>query len=402
MKRRHFLMGLAAAARAPVKITSISMAQVQGRFHKFVAMNSYDRAPKGHTYENTLVRIATNQGVEGVGIGSRRARPDDLRGLIGANPLELYEMAGGRITGRAPAWAPLLERERWLDGPLFDLIGKLLGKPCWALMGDAGRDEVEVYDGTLYFSDVWFRDRGVRAVMEEAEEALKKGYVGLKLKAGRGDKWMERDAGLQRDIEVLHAARKLAGPEVKIMADPNNGYRNDFERAWALVRDTGAAKLYWMEEIFPENVDDYTRLRERMEGAAIDTLIAEGESVTDPERLAPYLKPPRTVDVLQMDIHAAGFLNNLKMARMGAEAGALTVPHNWASHLGMLMGLHMAKASPAVPAAEDDRSSYDVIDSSAYTFRKGYYRVPDLPGMGIQVNEKVYSEKYRAGEVRIA
>ena len=77
-----------------------------------------------------------------------------MRKLIGANPLELYEMSAGRMTGRAPAYDALLRRYMWLDGPLFDLIGKLEGKPCWKLFGEAHKERVEVYDGTIYFADM--------------------------------------------------------------------------------------------------------------------------------------------------------------------------------------------------------------------------------------------------------
>ena len=49
-------------------IRGIALAPVECRFHKFVAMNSYDTAPKGHTYSNTLVCIRTGDGAEGVGV----------------------------------------------------------------------------------------------------------------------------------------------------------------------------------------------------------------------------------------------------------------------------------------------------------------------------------------------
>jgi L-alanine-DL-glutamate epimerase-like enolase superfamily enzyme len=183
MNRRHFLSTIAVAAARPAaaRITQITLAPIDGRFHKFVAMNSYDKAPKGHTYTNTLIRVATDVGVEGVGelLGNPRdaALQQALRTLLGADPLRLYEMRGGSITGRAPEYAGVLSRYRSLDGPLFDLVGKLTGQPAWRLIGGSARDRVEAYDGTLYFSDVWFRDRAVRAVVEEAEEAVKRGYL---------------------------------------------------------------------------------------------------------------------------------------------------------------------------------------------------------------------------------
>jgi len=412
MTRRHWLTGLVAPALlhsrggSSAQITRIALAPLQGRFHKFVAMNSYDVEPKGHTYMNTLVRVFTGQGVEGVGVASGSATDpknlEALKVLLGADPLSVYGMEQDRITGRSPRYAAVLTRLKWLDGPLFDLIGKLTGKPCWKLLGGSVRESVEVYDGTLYFSDVWFGERGVRAVLEEAEESLKSGYVGMKFKVGRGWKWMEREAGLRRDIEVLKAVRKLAGPKVKILADANNGFRDDFDRAWRLMAETAEARLHWMEELFPEDAALYTRLRENMAQAGIKTFIADGESVREPEALAPYLQPRRLVDVLQYDMRVGGFLGNLEAARMGAAAGALSVPHNWASRAGLLMGLHIAKAVKNIPAAEDDRSSHDVLVAEGYRFARGHYSVSDAPGLGLSVDAKLYEARCRAKEVVLA
>jgi L-alanine-DL-glutamate epimerase-like enolase superfamily enzyme len=149
------------AQPASARITRIAVAPIQGRFHKFVTMNAYDTAPKGHTYSNHLIRIQTNQGVEGVGVMGYRT-PDDafykaLRIFVGTDPLAVYQVEGGRIIGRSQAFADVLCTYAFLDGAFFDLVGKLTGKAAWRLIGDSARDRVETYDGTLYFSDVWFR-----------------------------------------------------------------------------------------------------------------------------------------------------------------------------------------------------------------------------------------------------
>jgi len=411
MNRRQFLFTSVAAASvrftqsSSVTINRIALAPITGRFHKFVAMNAYDKAPKGHTYDNTLVRIGANQNIEGVGVMAYRASDKEfieaIRKLIGANPLEIYEMRDGRIIGPAPAFADLLNRYRHLDGPLFDLIGKLTGKPAWKLIGDSVRDRVEVYDGTLYFSDVWFRDRGVRAVVEEVEEAQKFGYRGVKLKLGRGWKWMDREEGLRRDIEVIRAARKAAGPQLKIMTDANNGYQDNRERAWRLLAETADANVYWIEEPFPENVEQYAQLREKMRRAGLKTMIADGENLQLASSFEPYLKPKRLMDVLQLDIRTSGFLENLRAAQMGEAAGAVCIPHNWGSQIGGLMGLQLSKAARNVVAAEDDRSTCDVIVAEGYEFRNGFYTVPEKPGLSIKVDEAVYRQKYQPVEIEL-
>ena len=194
--RRTFLAAAAGAASirrgrpAQARITAISLSTIQGNFHKFVAMNSQDNEPKGMGYTNVLVRIATDAGVEGVGVMGYTP-PDsaflrDVRSLLGADPEAAYEFRDGRVWGRSANFSGLLTRYKHLDGPLFDLIGKLRGVPCWQLLGESVRETVEVYDGTLYFSDLWFQDRGVQAVVDEALEATGNGYVGVKLKIGQG------------------------------------------------------------------------------------------------------------------------------------------------------------------------------------------------------------------------
>jgi L-alanine-DL-glutamate epimerase-like enolase superfamily enzyme len=411
MNRRDFaasfaaMAGLSGAAGNP-RIRRIRFAPIEGRFHKFVAMNAYDRAPKGHTYTGTLTIFETDAGVEGIGTTGYR-RPDqvmlaDAARLIGADPLALYTEENGCLAAPVTQFADVLTRQRHFDGPLFDLIGKLRRKPVWRLIGESARDRVEAYDGTLYFSDVWFRDRGVRAVVEEAEEALSKGYRGLKLKLGRGSKWMDADEGLRRDVEVVKAVRAAAGRGVRLMGDPNDGYRNDFERAWRLMQETADANLFWMEEIFPENIEHYTALRERMLEAGMKTLIADGENFREARQFEPYLKPRRLMDVLQLDIRQGGFLDCREMARMGEAAGAVSVPHNWGSQIGGLMGLQISKALQSVIAAEDDRSTCDVIQAEGYSFSNGYYTLPDEPGMGIRVDAKVYREKCLSNETVVS
>ena len=410
MNRRTFLLGApllaGAAAAAETRITRVTLTPIQGRFHKFVCMNSYDTAPKGHTYENTLVRVQTDSGLEGVGVMGY-ATPDPaftkaLRQVIGADPLKLYQIRDGRIVGRSADFASLLTSYNHLDGPLFDLIGKLVGKPCWQLIGDAVRDQVEVYDGTLYFSDLWFKDRGAQAVVEEAVEATRSGYLGMKFKVGRGSKWMKKDAGLARDIEILQSVREAVGPKSKILADANNGYKDNFTGAWDLLRQTKSVNLHWMEEIFPENVAHYQQLRKQMSAEGIDTLIAEGESMRKVDDIKPFLEPEKVVDVTQMDIRRGGFLSNLDSAQLAERAGAQVVPHNWGSQVGLFMGLHLAKAVKAVIAAEDDRSTCDSIVAKGYEFRNGHYSVSSEPGLGISVDEAIYREKYLQHETVIS
>ena len=396
----------AACAAARAKITEISLSAIQGNFHKFVAMNSRDNAPKGTSYSNTLVRIKTDAGVEGVGVMGYTL-PDteflaDIRSLLGVDPESVYEFRDGKIAGRAPAFNDLLVKYKHLDGPLCDLIGKLREVPCWQLLGESVRDEVEVYDGTLYFSDLWFSDRGVQAVVDEAREAIAGGYLGVKLKIGRGSKWMPRDAGLQRDIDVVRAVRSAIGMQAKLLVDANNGYANDFEAVWRFLEETREQRVDWLEEAFPEDKDLYRRLRGLMQQAGISTPIADGENMRSAAEFQEYIEPERLFDVMQLDIRTGGVLDCREMSRMGEPFGAKAVPHNWGAQVGLLMSLHLAKTQENVIGAEDDRSVCPALTVRGYEFKDGHYTVSSEPGLGVSVNEDFYEAPDFPGQTVVA
>src|ERR1700693_6342984 len=137
--RRAFLTSLATSASAlrgasqtSVRITRIRVSILKGRFHKQVAMNAYDKAPKGGTYTHPLLRIETDQGVEGIGAGTCGMSRDDysteLWRQIGDNQLELFEMAGGKVVRPSQWFAESHAKAQYLDGPLLDLIGKLTNR----------------------------------------------------------------------------------------------------------------------------------------------------------------------------------------------------------------------------------------------------------------------------------
>jgi D-galactarolactone cycloisomerase len=415
--RRAFMTQLSAATLAPrlfaqdhrtdAKIKRIRLSTLHGKFQKFVAMNAYDTKPKGESYEHTLIRIETDSGVEGIAPASYRdlctaAYAKELKPLIGAKISELYTFSNGRISGRGERFASLLMANRHLDCAFYDIAGKLAGKPLWMLIGSEGRERVPVYDSTIYFSDVWFRDRGVAAIREECAEAIHAGYAGVKIKLGRGDKWMSREEGDRRDIEVTLAARQAIGPTALLMADPNYGYRGQYDKAMNLMDQTKPARLLWMEEIFPETPEIYTKFKADLRAHGNSCKLAFGEHMHALDAIDPYLKPNRLVDYVQYDIRANGFVDNIAIARKCASVGATVDNHNWASQMGYIMSLHMARALGNYGILECDRSTCDVLRVDTPEPVKGTVPAPSKPGLGISIDEDVYRINNAPNEIVIS
>lgn len=402
MRRREFLraasaLALAASARpAPAddrpgsardldRLREFRITKITGFRHvcprpKLVGKNSHLDV-HGDTTSEDVLRISTDQGLEGVGIG--RAAPDVARQLIGQT-LDSFWTPGVGAT------SPLGRS----DHALYDLVGKALGVPSWKLFGGEGPEWVPVYDGSIYFADLLpqFSDRGVARIVQEVEQGLDRGHRAFKIKIGRGYKWMPRDDGFQRDLDVVRAIRSAVGPDVRLMVDANNGYTPDDALRWL---DALGDDLFFVEEMFEENPRDDLRLKEHLKSRGKSTLVADGESAREVSHFDELLKA-HAIDVLQPDIRAFGLTLQWAMSRRIAELNpdARLAPHNWGSNLALPMMLVLARGIPNFLMAEQDTSTSDLFDDPAWEFRDGKIRVPDLPGCGLSLREDVFRSTY--------
>lgn len=351
------------------------IARVRG-FHyraprpKFVGKNSHLDDHGAEVHDDVVV-LTTDSGVEGFGSG--RLQREAAAALIG-KPLDaLWRGEAGSIGGLGRS-----------DQALFDLVGKILDRPAWALMGGRGDEWTNVYDGSIYFNDL--RDesaeRGVGRLLDEVESGLEAGFRAFKIKVGRGFRWMEKDAGFRRDVEVVRRIRAQVGPDVALMVDANNGFTPDEARRW--LSEVGDTRLTFVEEMFPEAVDDDRALREFLRERGWDTLVADGESADRPEHFTPYLDAG-VLDVLQPDIRAFGLSLQWALARELEQrrSPARLAPHNWGSHLGGFMQLTLARACPEVIWVEIDRARSTLFDADGYDLRNGRMRAPRTPGCGL-------------------
>lgn len=407
----HALPTLVSSSAEPV-IERITVLRVPGSFYRPIAMNAYDRAAKGKDGSIDLVRMVLSDGTVGVGERGYVRFGDDeansLQRLLGVAPSTLYTWADDRITGYSAAYRGFFEdmRYAWIETPLLDALGKVRTLPVYRLFGAPVREGVDCYDGTLYFADVW-KETDASIIGELAARIKADGYKAIKMKVGRSYKWIEGEAGVERDIEAFIAAREAVGSNFNLMTDANNGYQGHFDWAVRYLEACDPYDMYWIEEIFPESEADYRRLRRTMEEKGIVIRIADGENavwgrraqIEDIDGFDPWMEQ-RLIDVIQPDMRTVGFSNVLRQARSAARYGASLVPHNWQSEMGKIMSLHAAKVEPSIRFAEDDRWSNYALDTSEYVFRDGQWFVPELPGWGVRVGE-LYDRFAAEGEERV-
>jgi len=382
---------LSSSFRQAPTIEKITALPVQGEFYRSIAMNAYDRGPKGIGGRTSILRVVLDDGTEGIGIlgyrGINDKKIDRLRELIGITPSEIYQWKEDRITGFAEPFRPLLTDPEFafIESPILDALGKLKEKPVWQLFGPKVRSAVDCYDGTLYFKDIEL-DTGVSVLADIAKRIKEDGYKAIKMKVGRPYKWMEGEAGVERDIEAFMVVREAVGENYNIMADANNGYEDQFEWAVRFLSECLPHDMYWIEEIFPDSVEQYKRLHSELNAKNLKTRIAEGENMPNIEDFEPFLDK-NIYNIIQPDMRTAGFTNILRASKLTNTHNIAVVPHNWQSEVGKLMSVHAALIDQNIRFAEDDRYNNFGVDASNYLFRDGQWIPPEDPGWGIQLTD---------------
>jgi len=332
----------------------------------------------GDRATDRMVRLFTNAG--GEGIGNCRAEKDACAKLIGKDPFEFFRRDERRVTG--PLGAGTM--------PLWDLVAKLLKKPAWELMGGAGTARVPVYDGSIYFADLLpqYADRWRDRFKEEIDMGLADGHRAFKIKIGRGSKWMPRNEGDARDVDVVTLIRQHAGPDVLLGVDANNGY--DLAGAKRFLRQVAGVKLAFVEELFPETVDDCLALKQFIKEQGGATLLADGETQHELEAFKPFIAA-HAIDVYQGDMNHFGIDGILTEAGWAAEQKLRVAPHNWGSLGGYYQQLHVGRAIPNFYRAEHDPLSNKVIVAEGYVRKNGFATLPDVPGFGLTINEEAFA-----------
>lgn len=390
MRRRDFLIaGCLAAARSAwvradetlpdLKVTRVVGFQLPSQRSKIAGKNARLDV-HGDRATDTMLRIYTKQGIEG--LGNCRAPQAAAAQLLGKNPLYLHN--GEERTFSGPLGAGTM--------PLWDLAGKMLKQPVYQILGNRGPEKVPVYDGSIYFADLLpqYTDKWQDRFREEMDMGLKLGHRGFKIKIGRGGKWMPRQAGDDRDVEVLKIIRSHVGPDVRLHVDANNGY--NLEGTKAFLKRAGDLNLAFVEEMFPETVPECLDLKAFIRQNGWKTLLADGETQHELKAYRPFVEA-KAIDVYQGDMNHFGIEGILQEAKWAEESGALIAPHNWGSLVGYYQELHVGRAIPNIYSAEHDPLSTDVLIADGYSIKDGKATVSEKPGFGLELDADKFAKQ---------
>tara|TARA_B100000676_G_scaffold307131_1_gene364883 strand:- start:653 stop:1210 length:558 start_codon:yes stop_codon:yes gene_type:complete len=178
-------------------ITSVTVTPIPSSYRKELGKNAYiDNI--GTQRLEWVVRARSSSGAEGISIANRLMRDgsvesmlEHIKGaLLGREVDQLLEISDGVVTGAGPGMEKWYFRNGWMTILAFDLVGKVRGVSAIDLLGGRKHDSVPAYDTTLYFQYFLNREHGALQVGDEAAQAVADGWRAVKIKLGRGGRWM--------------------------------------------------------------------------------------------------------------------------------------------------------------------------------------------------------------------
>ncbi len=343
-----------------------------------------------------LVRVLTDEGIEGVGQTSVFAAEQTARVLhemvapafLGEDPWDLEALVAKVVRRHYKFAGSFVVRALCgLDTALWDVLGKASGQPVYKLLGGALRTEIPVYASSMS-----------RAIAPEAEAerlaglVAEQGFRCVKIRVGQ-EMGRDEDAAPGRTEAIIPRVRAALGDQIGIHADANGGFTvAGAIRVGRRLEEYGYGHF---EEPCP-----YPEIENTAQvAAALDIPIAMGEHDNSLDQVHRIITG-RVADIIQPDIgYVGGVSRARRVAFMAEAAGIPCTPHCSSRSMLQVFTLHLAAAMPSVHqfqewSIEDDPSMCDLYGPVPQV-RDGMVTVPDGPGWGIAPDPEFLNSSQR-------
>ncbi|YCA45302.1 glucarate dehydratase [Bacillus sp. JZ8] len=287
-----------------------------------------------------------------------------------------------------------------LEAALLDLVGKFLGVPVAALLGEGQqRESVEMLGYLFYVGDRkktdlayrseedqkndWFRLRHEEALTPEAVVRLAEasyeqyGFNDFKLKGGV--------LSGAEEIEAVTALSKRF-PNARITLDPNGAW--SLEEAISLCKNKHDVLAYAEDPCGAEGV--YSAREVMAEFRRATGLQTATNMIATDWRQMGHAIMLQSVDIPLADPHFWTMQGSVRVAQMCHEWGL-----TWGSHsnnhfdISLAMFTHVAAAAPGNITAIDTHWIWQdgqQLTKEPFQIKGGVVEVPNRPGLGIEID----------------
>jgi L-alanine-DL-glutamate epimerase-like enolase superfamily enzyme len=262
-----------------------------------------------------------------------------------------------------------------IDSVVYDTIGKTLNAPLVTLWGGSKTELPVMLIGGYYTEGM---DVDEKTIIADIEEYKEMGVAACKFKVG--------GRSPEVDIKRVEIARKAAGDDFILAVDANQGWT----RAEALKFAIGVKdyNIRWFEEPCKWSYDkDAMKDIRLMSGIPV----AAGQSEASPAQCIKMMTEG-SIDVCNYDASWSGGPTVWRQVAGAAAALGFDMAH----HEEPQISAHLLGAAPTgtfleVFHPDRDPMFYSLI-KDRNPFNNGYYKIPDGPGFGIQLDWEVINQ----------
>lgn len=373
-------------------------------------------------FNPVIIRVNTDEGVSGIGevglaygnaskaaVGIVR---DFAKMILGRDPMKVEEL-----------WEFLFRGTFWgmgggpvvyggmsaIDIACWDIRGKVMNQPVYQLLGGKTKSSLRTYASQLQYG--WGKEYKVHIKPDEyaavAKKAVAEGYDCIKVdpvvldKEGKRpqvspDSWklygILTNDQIRLAVDRIAAMRDAVGPDVDIIIEIHSylGVNSAVQLGRALERFN---IFYYEEAIHPLNVDNMALL-----ARSVKIPIATGERIYTRWGYRPFFEK-QAIAVIQPDLCLVGGITEGKKICDYANIYDATVQmHACGAPVTTAAALQLEAVIPnfiihehhtfALKEAVKELCKYD------YQPENGQFAIPDLPGIGQELNDKVMMKDY--------
>ena len=350
-----------------------------------------------------LIKVKTDEGITGIGeayhgAGVHQIAVDErlTKPLIGQDPRnvdKLFRDMMGSMSASGFYQGAVMSAISGIESALWDITGQAAGVPIWQLLGGKFRDKIRIYND-CHAGET----ETPEAYAAKAREVEARGFTAIKFdidplpsRRDRYNRCISND-DIAHYVEVVTAIRESLDSNTDLAIDAHWFYAPvDILKIAHAFEDLD---LLWLEDpIPPENIA-------AMEGVTKSTRtpICTGENFYTRFGFRDLIET-QAADIISPDMaKAGGLLEGRRIADLADVYYIPIAPHNIGSPVQTVANCHVMAAVPNFLVLEFhhlDNPFWAGIVNEGPLIQEGHIDVPNLPGLGVTLNEDLLKNNFR-------
>lgn len=345
----------------------------------------------GNKSNNVVVKITTDQHIEGLGASSCsrvRAPPLTKAGETVETIIKALDKIAPRLVGMCHLdiqecidfMDPIIDgnyaAKSAIDMALHDIWGKQENRPLYLLLGGYRKE---------LLTDRSIGIKSPEHMAQDAVRAVNEGFRAIKIKVGTNP---------SQDIERVRRVREAVGEEIQLRVDANQGWTP--EQAIQVLKKIEKFDIQFVEQ--PVSAGDIEGLKKIRKSVSIPIMADESaRSLEDVLRLI----QAEAIDMINIKLMKSGGILKAREIALLAEAAKIPCMMGCGieSEIGITAAAHVAAATRNIQFADLDSDlllQKKLVKKGGAVLEKSWRKLPEKAGLGIeQLDEELLGKPIR-------